>query len=178
VEIKTEWVPIQPDQYSRYIVATTTKGTRGLVAFHVKVHDIVSWKWATFIHVDRSAGVALNDNFGLAKERPSTRLLSLLAGNKAEILANYRLIGAQVDSMPPLLGNPLIEGDTAGTSSCQGCHETALISDLDARIAPRGDSGAPFKLVYFDWTMAKSAICMCPSARCLNGTPLTPPVCP
>jgi hypothetical protein len=171
VEIKTEWAPVKPDQYGRYIVAATQDGAtqlRGLVALHVKVHDIPSWTWATFIHVDRLEGFPVHDTFGSPNQEPSGPLLNLLARNKVGVLVNYRLIGTQVNSVPPVLGNPLIEGKSARTSSCLGCHQTALISSVDARPAPKGVSGPPFKLLDFDWTLARNSICTI-SVKCVGG---------
>jgi len=152
IEIKADWIPIQPQQKSQYHWNYDANGNLyGLVALHIESKALPNWLWATFEwtgNAGRCDFIGCNDSFGVtpAHVAPATpaggsyaagtltpALLSLMnaAGLAAEF-QNYRLKGSQTlfantVGQPTLLGNSVIEAGFVSSSSCITCHGQASV---------------------------------------------------
>jgi hypothetical protein len=152
IEIKADWVPIQPAQKSQYHWNYDANGNLyGLVALHIMTKALPNWLWATFEwtgNAGRCDYIGCNDSFGVTPSivAPASALnqaypagtltpalLSLMsaAGLGAEF-QNYRLKGSQTlfantVGQPTLLGNSVIEKGFVQSSSCITCHGQASV---------------------------------------------------
>jgi hypothetical protein len=167
IEVKADWVPIQPTQTGLYHWNYDSKGTLyGLVALHIESKALPNWHWATFEwtgNAGRCDYIGCNDSFGVTPPNvaPATpvggtypagtltpALLSLTsAAGLGREWQNYRLKGSQTLfantlGQPTLLGNSVTESGQVQTSSCITCHGQASV-DMNGNFNPsRGFTNA------------------------------------
>jgi len=152
IEVKADWIPIQPKQKSQFHWNYDANGTLyGLVALHIESKVLPNWHWATFEwtgNAGRCDYIGCNDSFGVTPPSvaPATpvggsypagtltpALLSLMsAAGLAPEWQNYRLKGSQTlfantVGQPTLLGNSVTEIGLVQSSSCITCHGQASV---------------------------------------------------
>jgi hypothetical protein len=160
INVKADWVPIQPQQKSQYHWNYDAAGNLyGLVALHIESKALPNWLWATFEwtgNAGRCDYIGCNDSFGVTPARvaPATpvggtypagtltpALLSLMsAAHLAPEFQNYRLKGTQTLfantlGQPTLLGNSVTEAGVVPSSSCITCHGQASV-DVNGNFNP------------------------------------------
>ena len=152
IEVKADWIPIQPKQAPQFHWNYDANGTLyGLVALHIESKALPNWHWATFEwtgNAGRCDYIGCNDSFGVTPPSvaPATPvngsypagtltpvLLSLMrAAGLAPEWQNYRLKGSQTlfantVGQPTLLGNSVTEMGLVPSSSCITCHGQASV---------------------------------------------------
>jgi hypothetical protein len=183
-EIKTEWRPVSPSQFSRYIVAVDVTGKPyGLVAIHLMTHEAPYWTWATWIHIDYAKKYVprqfMHDSFGIGKDgRISDELKKLLQANNEPFLGSYLLIGSQTGPLAPkYLSNPMMEGPGFQTYSCISCHAYSAITSTGDWAGPPASSAVgvvhvPKQFYRLDFDFSLAAL-----SKCKSGTIAVPANC-
>jgi hypothetical protein len=160
IQVKADWIQIQPQQKSQYHWNYAADGKLyGLVALHIESKALPNWLWATFEwtgNAGRCDYIGCNDSFGVTPPSvaPATpvggtypagtltpALLSLMsAAGLGPEFQNYRLKGSQTlfantVGQPTLLGSSVIEKGVVPSSSCITCHGQASV-DLNGNNNP------------------------------------------
>jgi hypothetical protein len=158
IEIKADWIELTsigydcsslPAQLTQNVHVETINGNcYGLAGLNLMAKLLDQWVWATFepqqltTNPLRCKVLGCTDDFGSippSTHGAQTNLTPLLrqmmqAANLSAEWYNYRLDGVQTDFFnPKLLGNSIVEGETAGVpltqSSCITCHAVSSVKN-------------------------------------------------